>query len=292
MVGDTLFWAAAYKLNGERLVDYVEGKGWDRQYHPKPATEIRTAGELEQARPDITFGYIHQDLAGNDHEAAFDDADETLFRQYAVCQGILFPFFTVEMKSASAGGTIPEAIVQSARSGAVALNALHAFFEASCANCNDDNSEGMHDPACQYAHHILHFSAVADLQIAQLYVHWIEHNGKHHETGKAMPRYRMEKVSQVEDFRRSLKHILAWARGSRLEAIRDAAPGFRERLKQSMQKGLIITPPMSKQGSYLDTRSALGGNIFEGVAMPLLHPIDDEGVEDESSNTGKRKRKI
>jgi hypothetical protein len=274
MLADELFWAAAYQRNGEPLVEKAESKAWSRFYHPNPATDIRPAGELEQARPDITFGYIYQDMA-KELEAPFDEADEALFRQYAVCDGLCFPYFTVEMKSASAGGTIPEAIVQGARSGAIALKAMEFYFTT---------AYGL-DRQSEYKQELCHFSATSDLQTAHIYVHWLEAGGAHHDTSAPMPRYRMERIKQifldeqyaVEDYRRMLRHILDFARGPRLDSIKAAAPAFRIGVKQGLADGTLITPPVSieeaaSERSATQMRTAMSTVSLGDRATPALMP--------------------
>jgi hypothetical protein len=87
----------------------------------------------------------------------------TVSKHLAVSGVVAFPFLSAQLKSATSGGSIPEAERQTRRDGAAIVQANHALFELA----------GSADPPITS---LCHFSSTSDTETAHLYVHYQEHD--------------------------------------------------------------------------------------------------------------------
>ncbi|KFH47454.1 hypothetical protein ACRE_016210 [Hapsidospora chrysogenum ATCC 11550] len=168
---------------------------------------------VSDPKPDLLYGYSSDPSDGAFTSpqfvalASLDPQNPTFTK--ATAQGLRFPFLAVEFKAA--GGTHGDLWVatnQCAGASSACLNAIHQLN-----NCLRDHQNVQ--PVDN-----LSYSIAMDNNTAQLYVAWMEYD-----TNYYLQRVGSFLMSDPEHFRRFRKHvrnILDWGKGTRLTQIRDA----------------------------------------------------------------------
>ena len=174
-----------------------------------PESPFRVSGP----KPDLLYGY-----SGALNDRAFTQpqflAQTSLHPQNArfaeaTAQGLRFPFFAIEFKAA--GGTQGDLWVatnQCAGASSACLKAVHQL-----------NTSLPKHPSVQCVDNLSYCIAV-DNNTAQLYISWKEDDLNYYL--QRVDAFLLSSPEHFQNFRKQVRNILDWGKGTRLEQIKDA----------------------------------------------------------------------
>lgn len=206
----------SYRPNGAQHIRLIHNQLWRKDCLPQPVNKISTQNMFEKMgimatpKPDIFYGYDVAAFLPKERRAV------DLHREQ-VCphneEQALFPFLVVEWKSDLPGGTSMQGKDQAIRDGAAAVHSMHCLYDACGAIAT---------PAQTAV-----FSAVVTSRMIDLRIHWRQQEGdevfwntKRFESGF------LEREDDMLMIRRSMKNILDWTQGPRLDEIRRQLAGL------------------------------------------------------------------
>lgn len=216
---DHLVYRPEHMVNGEHSIARAHNHPWRRNSVPAPSTKNReylasalaSVGSPADPRPDIVYGY-----AGSVFDQCETDVLVSLPCDASVhgtggAEELLFPYFVIEWKSSRGGGTMWDAERQCMRDGAAAVSAMHNFFRA--VGVQEPSAA---DTAC--------FSACVDSRIVVLRVHWrcVDAEGGVSYEADVVGEGFLRSDGDCYRVRGEIGEMLEWARGERLDVIREA----------------------------------------------------------------------
>lgn len=161
---------------------------------------------VRQPKPDFHFGYSHN---------SFTRAEDSVMRQPRISpyaqpnSSNYWPFFAVEVKSPSRGGTTWVAENQNAGTGAHCVNSMNVLLEYTNSQPRSETQS-------------LAFSCVADYNGASLWVHWRELGEDGRFMMSELDYFRFKKPHDIRGFRARVRNIIEFGLGDRLATIKGA----------------------------------------------------------------------
>ena len=163
---------------------------------------------IVQPRSDLHFGYS---------ATSFSDSEDRAMKQPRLAPyaqpntANYWPFFAVEFKSLSRGGTSWVAQNQNAATGSHCVSSITTLLEY----C------GQHDLP-KHEIQSLAFSCVADYEGAALWVHWRERGNDGRFLMSELDYFRFQKPDNVRSFRAGVRNIIDYGLGDRLTMVKQA----------------------------------------------------------------------
>ncbi len=161
---------------------------------------------VSQPKPDLHFVYSRE---------SFTNSEYSVMRQPRISpyarpnSANYWPFFAVEIKSPSRGGTTWVMENQNAGTGAHCVNSMNLLLEYT-------NSQ----PRSEI--HSLAFTSVADYNGASLWVHWRELGEDGRFMMSELDYFRFKKPHDIRQFRANVRNIIEFGLGNRLATIKGA----------------------------------------------------------------------
>ncbi|KAJ8114324.1 hypothetical protein OPT61_g3769 [Boeremia exigua] len=208
-----MFRDAMHELGGEHHIYKGVEVNFNREYvtHPKDMEK-----SLAQPRPDRANGYVAypvQEASMGLLVSPFTEDEHAIVMEDSINERVLFPWLTAQFKSAI-GESIEVAKLQCARDGVAVNNYMRQFYERA----------GM--PSDELM--TMHWSIACDINIAQLYCHWQDKQGKFHmdlfcSAGLyACDPHQEDRNAQMVFMRKCLRNLLEHVQGARLDSIKTA----------------------------------------------------------------------
>jgi len=161
---------------------------------------------IVQSKPDYQYGYPRDSF--DNHEAAVMQSNRLTPYSHPSSAGY-WPFFVIEIKSVSRGGTHWVAENQNAGSGAHCVNSIQTLL-----NYTRDKEQRMLDS--------LAFSCVADINSASLWVHWYQVGDSPRFISSEVDSYHWKKPDDLRRLRSGIRNIIDWGVDRRLKTIKEA----------------------------------------------------------------------
>lgn len=163
---------------------------------------------IVQPKPDYQYGYPHASFNADEAEVM----EHRRLRDYARPSSAAFwPFFFIELKSVSHGGTHWVAENQNAGSGAHCVNSMKTLM-----NYTKDNEKRTN------ILNSLAFSCIADVYSASLWVHWHEAGDSSRFISSKVKSYQMDNKEDFQSLRSGIRNIIDYGIDKRLPAIKQA----------------------------------------------------------------------
>ena len=181
----------------------------DTLFSREPVPHKNDLGIPHVATPKPDFAYGVAESVFSDRERGL--TSHPLLHPYAApTTDCLFPFFTVELKSPSRGGTIWAAENQNAGSGAHSVNSLHTLYEYT-------KTQRKVELAKTFV-----FSCCVDYTSAHIYVHWCSDEKERLHVSSYLQQYNFHQPRDVMDFRTTIRNIIEYGVDNRLKEIKSA----------------------------------------------------------------------
>ncbi|KAK0655345.1 hypothetical protein B0T16DRAFT_451044 [Cercophora newfieldiana] len=197
-----------------------------------PESQFRVSGP----KPDLLYGYSSDLRDGAFTESQFL-AQEVLHPRNArfaeaTAQGLRFPFFAIEIKAA--GGTRGDLWVATNQCAGASSACLNAAYQL--------NTLLPKHPGVQRVDNLSYCVAV-DNNTAQLYISWKEDDLNYYL--QRVDAFLLSRPEDFKGFRKQVRNILDWGKGTRLEQIKDALDVILEENRQRASEAAKSRQPPS-----------------------------------------------
>lgn len=188
--------------------------------------------------PDICYGY-KKTMFDEQTMKALRGLDISCFVAGVATEPIL-PFFIMEWKANSTGGTLAQAQHQVMRDGAAAVNAMTNFFKVTTESAA--NGDALMPLVAADKSSV--FSLCIDSNVMELRVHWrrVDDGGIITWEADLLDCGWLRREDDVFRIRSCILSILTWAKGPRLASIREAC----EQRRTNVTAAALPTPPSSR----------------------------------------------
>ena len=204
-----------------------------------PETLSVTIQSICQPKPDVAYGYTLEGIESSQQIAqnsTFSGVDLSKYSRPA--KDFYWPFFVVEFKAPSVGGTVFAAENQCAGGGSALLMAAHALYTAA-----------LQAKACVDLADSIAYSAAIDGAIVNLHVHWYDAGRKKYYL-EEVRNYNFKRHKDIQKFYMHTRNIVDWGLGERLEKIKTAldvilADDIKKKQGQKKRAGGPLSRPTS-----------------------------------------------
>ncbi|KAI9854871.1 MAG: hypothetical protein M1813_000647 [Trichoglossum hirsutum] len=177
----------------------------DENTPPALRLSVEMVGALGTPKPSLAFGY--PDSSFDQRQASINDIYPDLA---GLSRGLQHPFFFVQWKSSSTGGTAYDAQNQAMRTGAALVNARVDLCELASPLATPSSSD-----ACV-------FSATIDSYTATTYIHWCatDESGNRNFHMNSLSDFILGRQVDIWRLQREIDNIMEWGLGRRLARTR------------------------------------------------------------------------
>ncbi|KAF7502366.1 hypothetical protein GJ744_005987 [Endocarpon pusillum] len=199
------FFPASHNYLGQ---PYVFARGGNIPFDKKglPYVQGFRLPPVSQPKPDLHYGYSRH---------SFTNAEYSVMKQPRILpyarpnSANYWPFFAVEVKSPSRGGTTWVAENQNAGTGAHCVNSMNLLLEYTNSQPRSETQS-------------LAFTSVADYNGASLWIHWRELGEDGRFMMSEIDYFRFKRPDDIRGFRAKVRNIIEFGLGDRLDTIKGA----------------------------------------------------------------------